>query len=128
MRSVNTFDELKIPVKHRAYLENLMKYLKSYSKIEKVLLFGSCANGAASPKSDIDLYILGSDLTDEDEWDIAWNCPKWDDVEYISCDLLSGTHDSYDKMSRIPGMVQYAVELMGVDFSGIRNLERRFIQ
>ena len=119
MRVINSLDELKMPVKHRTYLEHLLEYFKAYSKIEKVLLFGSCAKGDATLKSDIDLYILGSDMTDEDEWAIAWNCPKWDDVDYISCDLLSGTHDSYKKMSKVPGMVQCAVELTGVDISGL---------
>lgn len=119
MRSINSLDELKMPFNHKLYLERLLEYFKSYPKIEKVLLFGSCAKGVATPKSDIDIFILGSDITDEDEWIIAWNCPKWDGVDYVSCDILSGTHDSYEKMSKIPGMVQCAVELMGVDISGL---------
>ena len=119
MRTVNSLDELEIPNKHKIYLEYLIKYLSGYSKIERVLLFGSCAKGEATARSDIDLFILGSELTDEDEWIIAWNCPKWDGVEYVSCDILSGTHDSYKKMSKVPGMVQCAIELRGVDLSGL---------
>jgi predicted nucleotidyltransferase len=119
MRAVNSLDELKMPIKHKVYLEHLLEYIKSYSKVEKVLLFGSCARGVATSQSDIDLYILGSDITDEDEWIIAWNCPKWDDIDYIPCDLLSGTHDSFEKMSKVPGMIQCAVEIMGVDISGL---------
>ena len=119
MRSINSLDELKMPLNHRIYLEHLIDYFRSYSKIERVLLFGSCAKGEASRNSDIDLYILGTDISDEDEWNIAWNCPKWEDVDYISCDLLSGTHESFEKMSKIPGMVQCAVKMMGVDISGL---------
>jgi hypothetical protein len=119
MRTINSLDELKIPTNHKIYLEHLLEYFKAYPKIEKILLFGSCAKGNASPRSDIDLYILGSDINDEDEWNIAWNCPTWEGVEYVSCDLLSSTHDSFNKMSKIPGMVQCAVELMGVDLSGL---------
>ena len=117
MRTVNSLEELKLPGTHEIYLERLLEYFKSYPKIEKVLLFGSCANGHATINSDIDLFLLGTNITDEDEWDIAWNCPKWNDIEHISCDFLSGTFDSYNEMSDIPGMVQYSIKLRGVDIS-----------
>jgi hypothetical protein len=102
---------------HEVYLERLLGYFRSYPKIEKVFLFGSCAKGQATQNSDIDLFLLGSDITDDDEWNIAWNCPKWGDIDYVPCDLLSGTFDAYDKMSKVPGMVQYSIELRGVDIS-----------
>ena len=58
-------------------------------------------------------------MTDEIEWDIVWNCPKCHDVEFVPYDLLSGTHDAFGEMSKIPGMVQYSVKLRGVDLSGL---------
>jgi len=119
MRSIKSLDELEMPASHKIYLEHLLGYLRSYPKIEKVLLFGSCAKGTATSKSDIDLFILGSEMTDEDEFNIAWDCPKWEGVEYISCDILSGTHEKYGEMSKVPGMVQYSIELRGVDISGL---------
>ena len=119
MRLINSLDELTMPAKHRIYLQHLLEYFKSYPVIEKVLLFGSCAKGDASPASDIDVYLLGSNISDEDEWNIAWNCPKWEGVDYISCDILSGTYESYKKHAIIPGMVQCAIEMMGVDISGL---------
>ena len=117
MRTINSIDELNIPVNHKLYLKRLLKYFKANPKIEKVFLFGSCAKGTATAKSDIDLFLLGQDINDDDEWDIAWNCPKWD--SYIACDILSGTHKTYAEMSQVPGMVQYAVKLLGVDISGL---------
>jgi len=117
MRSVDSLDELNIPWSHKIYLERLLDYLKTYPKVEKVFLFGSCAKGNATLKSDIDLLVLGAEISDDDEWEIAWNCPKWEDVGYISCDILSGTHDSYEKMSKVPGMIQHAIEMRGVDLS-----------
>ena len=119
MQAIMSLGELKIPKTHEVYLERLLEYLKTYPKVERVLLFGSCAKGKATPRSDMDLFLIGSNLTDDDEWDIVWNVPKWDGVEYVSCDILSGTHESYERMSKVPGMVQYAIELRGVDISGL---------
>lgn len=117
MRIINSLDELAIPSRHKIYLEHLLNYFREYPQIERVLLFGSCAKGEATLKSDIDLFLLGTDMTDEDEWNIVWNCPNWDGVEHVACDILSGTHDEYDRMSRVPGMVQCAVEMKGIDLS-----------
>ena len=117
MRTISSLKELQLPMTHELYLERLLEYFKSYPIIEKVFLFGSCAKGQATQKSDIDLFLMGSEITDEDEWNIAWNCPKWSDIEYIPCDLLSGTFDSYEKMSKMPGMVQHSIQLRGVDVS-----------
>jgi len=117
MRTVNTIKELKLPRLHEIYLERLLEYLGSYPKIERVLLFGSCAKGQATRNSDIDLFLLGAGMTDEDEWNIVWNCPKWSDLDYIPCDLLSGTFEKYEEMSKVPGMIQHSIELRGVDIS-----------
>ena len=117
MRTVSTLEELKMPESHKTYLEHIIRYFKNFPKIEKVLLFGSCAKGEATHNSDIDLLILGADITDEDEWEIAWNCPMCEGGKHVSCDILSGTHDSYEKMSKVPGMIQCAVEQRGVDLS-----------
>ena len=119
MRVIMSLTELKMPKAHEVYLERVLGYFRMYPKIEKVLLFGSCAKGEATPRSDLDLFLVGSDLTDDDEWDIAWNFPKWDGTGYISCDLLSSTHESYEIMSKVPGMVQNAIEQRGVDLSGL---------
>ena len=119
VRIIESYEDLRIPRTHEVYLERLIDYFKTYPKIERVLLFGSCAIGEATQRSDMDLFLIGSDLTDDDEWEIAWNCPKLDEAEYISCDILSGTHESYERMSKVPGMVQYAIELRGVDISGL---------
>jgi len=119
MRSINSLDELKIPIRHRIYLKHLMDYLSAYPAVEKVFLFGSCAKGEAQPNSDIDIYLLGTNISDEDEWDIVWNCPKWEGVDYIPCDILSGTFESYEKKAKDPGMIQCAIDMMGVDISGL---------
>ena len=110
-------EELNLSERHELCLVQLLEYFGNFPKIERILLFGSCARGEATQKSDIDLFLLGSDLTDEDEWEIAWNCPKPEGKNYISCDLISGTHDDFERMSKIPGMIQHAIALRGVDIS-----------
>ena len=117
MRTVNSMEELNLSERHELCLVQLLEYFGNFPKIERILLFGSCARGEATQKSDIDLFLLGSDLTDEDEWEIAWNCPKPEGKNYISCDLISGTHDDFERMSKVPGMIQYAIALRGVDIS-----------
>jgi hypothetical protein len=97
-------------------LAHLLEHFGAHPKIENVFLFGSCAKGVATQKSDLDLFLLGSEITDEDEFDIVWNCPQPKD-EYVSCDILSSTHEAYLKMSKIPGMVQHSIELRGIDIS-----------
>ena len=67
--------------------------------------------------SDIDLFIIGTELTDDDEWNIVWNCSAWGDIDYVPFDLISSTPSSYESMSKIPGMLQHAIELRGVDLS-----------
>jgi len=117
MRTVNSLRELNLPVRQEQYLEQLLEYFSKFPKIDRIFLFGSCARGEATPKSDIDLFLLGSDLTDEDEWEIAWECPVPEGKDYISCDLLSGTYDDFERMSMVPGMIQYVISLRGVDIS-----------
>jgi predicted nucleotidyltransferase len=117
MRTINSLRELNLPARHELCLEQMLEYLVSFPKIERVILFGSCARGEATPKSDIDLFLLGANLTDEDDWEIAWRCPKIEGKDYISCDLISSTYDDFDRMSKVPGMIQYAVALRGVDIS-----------
>lgn len=117
MRTINSLGELNLPARQEHCLELLLEYFCGFPKIERILLFGSCARGEATPKSDIDLLLLGQDLTDDDEWEIAWNCPVLEGKDYISYDLISGTHDDFDRMSKMPGMIQYVIALRGVDIS-----------
>jgi len=117
MRTINSLGELNLPARQEHCLELLVKYLGGFPKIERILLFGSCARGEVTQKSDIDLFLLGPDMTEEDEWEIAWNCPVLKGKDYVSYDLISGTHDDFDRMSKIPGMIQYVIALRGVDIS-----------
>jgi len=119
MRIISTLEELEMPSNHKAYLENLLRYFRTCAKVENVFLFGSCAKGTATQKSDIDLFVVGSEMTDEDEFDIAWGCPRWEGAAHIPCDILSGTHEKYTEMSKVPGMIQYSIELRGADISGL---------
>jgi hypothetical protein len=61
--------------------------------------------------------LLGENITDDDEWDIAWNCPRWDGVDRIPTDILVCTFRTLEEMAAIPGMVQQAIKARGVDLS-----------
>jgi predicted nucleotidyltransferase len=55
-------------------LENYLKDLAESYHLERVLLFGSYAEGTAQADSDIDLAIFSSDATDENRLEIMADC------------------------------------------------------
>jgi predicted nucleotidyltransferase len=117
MLSAKSLDDLVMPDMHKAYLSHPLDYIQSYPVVQKVILFGSCASGDANSKSDIDIMLLGENITDDDEWDIVCNCPEWEDVERIAIDILSCTFDKFAEMSQVPGMLQRTINKKGVDLS-----------
>ena len=44
-------------------LESIKQILSSYSEIEKAIIYGSRAKGTHKPNSDIDISLMGSELT-----------------------------------------------------------------
>lgn len=71
MKSIQSLDELTIPKKHKDFLEIFLKNVSAISnrkKIEKLILFGSCARGDATEKSDLDIAALGEEVDDETLW------------------------------------------------------------
>jgi predicted nucleotidyltransferase len=50
--------------KHR---HEIIRIVSSNERVERAILFGSRANGAYRPTSDIDLVLLGNDLTLRDQ-------------------------------------------------------------
>jgi len=49
-----------------ALLNKIIKLITDYKKPEKIIIFGSRANGNFKEASDIDIAILGKDWTDKD--------------------------------------------------------------
>ena len=44
-------------------LESIKQILSSYSEVEKAIIYGSRAKGTHKPNSDIDISLMGSELT-----------------------------------------------------------------
>ena len=47
-------------------IQSVINIFKTYAKVEKVILFGSRALGNYKPGSDIDLAIIGNNITFDD--------------------------------------------------------------
>lgn len=55
-------------------LKDYLSDLAQYYLLDRVILFGSMAQGRAKPDSDIDLAIFSSDVTDENRLKIMADC------------------------------------------------------
>ena len=73
MRMILSLDELNLPNKHRSFLEqfiNRVATLPDRRRIERLVLFGSCARGEATEMSDIDIVAIGEDIDDDLLWEL----------------------------------------------------------
>ena len=122
MRIIKSLNDLNLPNKYlnflRVYLDNLSKI---YS-IDLVILFGSCARGSIHEHSDIDLMVIGNDISSEDETSIYFECvPDVSFSDYINTDVIVCDHERYDKYKTQVGYVQRHVENYGIDLTSYFN-------
>lgn len=120
MYSVNNLDELRLPNKHRRFIESYLDNISKFDCIDKIILFGSCAKGTATENSDVDLFVITSkDISEELEFEIIFdNIPKLNEG-YVKNDILLKSRHLYNKYKNEAGMVQKAVEREGIDISGL---------
>ena len=59
-------DVLNIPLDYKAFIHILAEKISENDNIEKIYLFGSCAVGKVTDKSDIDFAIIVNDKTPAD--------------------------------------------------------------
>lgn len=64
----------EIPTAIEQPLSNYLANLANYYKLDRVILFGTQAQGRAKPDSDIDLAIFSTDATDDNRLDIMADC------------------------------------------------------
>ena len=125
MKTITSLDELVIPVKHRLFLEfflNNAREMKNKDKIERLILFGSCAKGEAGEKSDIDIAAIGPAIDDETLGELYYCAPEPNSGCYIDNDILAMTNTLYERFKSSYGMVQKYIEQDGVDISGLLQL------
>ena len=122
MRYADSIDEVKLPEKHSKFLYAFLNGLSKLDSVERVILFGSCAKESAHNKSDIDLMIIGDNITDNDENIIYFDCmPDIFSGYYVETDILFSTSDRYDQCKIEPGYVQRQIERFGVDLTNCLN-------
>jgi len=111
-----------MPQRHRDFLEQFLKNVSGIScrkKIERLILFGSCARGNATELSDIDLAALGESIDDETLWELYDCVPEYVPGSYVENDILTLTNKQYIDNLNSFGMVQKYIEKDGVDLSGL---------
>ena len=122
MKTINSLNELELPTKHKIFLEVFIdnaRKINNANKIERLILFGSCARGEAINKSDIDIIALGTELDDNILGDLYYCAPEPDSGFYVENDIIIMTTELYNKNKYTYGMLQKYIEQDGVDISGL---------
>jgi len=122
MKTIESLDELMLPQKHKSFLEFFLQkatIITNRNKIERLILFGSCARGDATDKSDIDLAAVGEDIDDETLWELYDCVPEYTPGSYIDNDIIVITNKMFDDHKDSFGMVQKYIAKEGVDLIGL---------
>ena len=92
---------IKMPDKHKDILNHVLNKIIGNSHVYSIYLFGSCAKGTATEKSDIDIFVVtDSHIIDDTHpaFDAIYGAA--DDIpleNYISCDILTASKEAFDK-------------------------------
>lgn len=122
MRTIKLLDELILPKKHKRFLEIFLKNVPSISnrdKIERLVLFGSCARGEATDTSDVDIVALGENIDDDTLGELYFCAPTPMSGFYVKNDILTITNDVFNQYKDSYGMVQKYIEKEGIDLCGL---------
>lgn len=71
----------------------IAEHLGRYPHVEKVILFGSRARGDEKERSDIDIAVVGEDITDG-EWTDMWTYVDEEAPTLLCIDLVRWTEAS----------------------------------
>ena len=120
MRTINAITDLKIPEKYQNYIMAYLDNIADIPYISRVLLFGSCAKEAVTPRSDIDIFVtVTRKVSLEEEFLITdYRLPS-DSVARVSTDILVQHEEDFNKYINTTCMVQKQVNHFGVDLSGL---------
>ena len=122
MRSVQSLEDLKLPEKHSVFLDTFLKNvsrLPARWKIERLILFGSCARGDATEESDIDIAAIGEEIDDETLWALYDCTPEYVKGQYVGNDIIAMTNEVFDEHIASFGKVQKYIAKEGIDLSGL---------
>jgi predicted nucleotidyltransferase len=122
MRTINSLVELDIPEKHASFLVEFLKnvsQLSDRSKIERLVLFGSCARGDVTDKSDIDIAVIGEEVDDEILWKLYDCTPRYIPNQYVENDIIAMSRTLFEDNIAVFGKVQKYIAKDGIDLSGL---------
>ncbi len=92
--------------------DRIKENLISRFSLNKIILFGSQARGAAGKRSDIDLLIITSDLTDR--YKVMREIRRSLLTLDFAFDIIAITPDEYERDKNIPGTIARYASLEGI--------------
>ena len=125
MKTITTLQELNIPQKHQRFIFEFLKQaqtINTFDKIDTFILFGSCARGDATEKSDVDILAVGDGLGDETLFDL-YDCtmyPGWEkDENLVDNDVFVSNRAYFDTHKNTIGSFHWRVARDGVSLNGL---------
>lgn len=120
MRTIESLDTLDIPTGYKSYIFEYLQNISSFSFIDRVMLFGSCAREEVTKYSDIDIFITTNrEITEEEETLITFYCIPEYSKETLPTDIIVQSEKDFVNYADRFGMVQCQVIKEGVDLSGL---------
>jgi len=125
MKTISTLQELNISPKHQRFISEFLrkaKEIKTFNQIDSFILFGSCARGDSTEKSDVDILAIGDGIGDEtlfDLYDCEWY-PGFESKEnFVNSDVFVDDLEYFQKQKEVLGSFQWRVARDGVNLNGL---------
>ena len=100
MQNTATID-LKMPERHKKILDHVLNKFIGNPHIDSIYLFGSCANGTATEKSDIDVFVVTNTNVVDDSHEVfklLYGCTN--DIpldDYVDCDIITASKEEFQQ-------------------------------
>ena len=111
--SSDTIDSLNAPEKHKHFVRLLANNIVSDPRVSKAFIFGSCAKGAATEISDVDICIITKNQLHGDTDIEFYDYLPRDPLSIVSCDILIFSEEELARLSNDPWCVLYWVNREG---------------
>jgi len=125
MKTISTLQELSIPPKHQRFISEFLrqaKEIETFDRIDAFILFGSCARGEASEKSDVDILAIGEGIGDEtlfDLYDCEWYPGLNSNENFVNSDVFVDDIKHFERQKEVLGSFQWRVAKDGVNLNGL---------
>ena len=125
MKTISTVQELAIPLKHQRFISEFLrqaKEIETFDRIDAFILFGSCARGEASEKSDVDILAIGEGIGDEtlfDLYDCEWYPGLNSNENFVNSDVFVDDIKHFERQKEVLGSFQWRVAKDGVNLNGL---------